>query len=88
MVIIWGSCLLLLVAAAVVFSILLAKAAQAKRASKTPNCVYCGNGTLRLSTPDHWIDPLLEHWSCVPHRCDVCYRRQYRYTAESPGDGG
>jgi hypothetical protein len=88
MVIIWWSGLLLVVAIAGLFSILLAKAAQAKRASKTGNCHYCGNPALRLSTPDHWTDPLLAHWNCVPHRCDVCYRRQYRYAAKPLVGGG
>ncbi len=88
MEIIWWSGLLLALAAVVLFTMLLWKVSAARRAARNPNCLYCGSPAVRLSSPDHWIDPLLAHWKCVPFRCEVCYERQYRYLPAGEKHGG
>ena len=67
------------------FSILAVKVAQAKRASRKPNCYYCGNQAMHVSSPSGLADRLLTYWNCIPHRCEVCFRRQYRL-AGRPGN--
>jgi hypothetical protein len=80
-------CLALLAALAVLFSTLVLKAAQARRTSKTPNCYYCGSAALHVSTPSGIVDRLLAYWNCIPHRCEVCFNRQYRL-ADPPASEG
>ena len=77
--------LALLAAIAGLFSILAAKVAQAKRASTKPNCYYCGSQAMHVSSPNGVPDWLLTHWNCIPHRCEVCFHRQYRL-AGRPGN--
>ena len=72
-----SSSVLLLAAVAGMFSLLAARVAQAKRATRKPNCYYCGNPAMHPSTPG-LADPLLAHWNCMPYRCEICSRRQYR----------
>jgi hypothetical protein len=79
-------CLALVSAAVILFSILVIKVGQARRASKTPNCFYCGNQALRFSSPHGVADWLLTYWNCTPHRCDICFRRQYRMAARPSQD--
>jgi hypothetical protein len=74
----------LLAVSAILFSILVVKVGQARRASKKPNCAHCGSMALHVSAPRGPIDRLLTHWDCIPHRCEVCFRRQYRL-ADRPG---
>jgi hypothetical protein len=66
----------------VLFSILVLKISQARRASKTPHCYYCGSVALHLSAPGGIADKLLRNWNCMPHRCEICFRRQYRFAGE------
>ncbi len=73
----------LFLGAIVVFSVLLVSVSQARRASKKPNCHYCGSTALHVSSPKGPIDDLLTYWNCLPYRCEVCFRRQYRLTAGS-----
>lgn len=70
--------LALLAAATVLFSILVLKVGQAKRASNKPNCSYCGSTAMHVSSPNGLTDRLVNYWNCVPHRCEVCFHRQYR----------
>jgi len=70
--------LVLILALAVLLSVLVWKVGQARRASKQPNCSSCGNATLHLSTPGGLVDTLLTNWDCLPYRCEVCLTRQYR----------
>ena len=78
--------LALVVAIAGLFSILLVKVAQAKRASTKPNCYYCGSQAMHLSSPNGLADWLLTHWNCIPHRCEVCFHRQYRLAVPDADD--
>ena len=71
-------CLALLAAIAGVCSVLVIKVGQARRASRSPNCYYCGSQALRVSSPKGPVDRLLAYWDCVPHRCEVCFNRQHR----------
>ena len=64
-------------------AILVLKVEQAKRASRKPGCMFCGNTTLRVSSPHGLADELLTFWDCIPHRCEICSRRQYRLTRHS-----
>ena len=68
----------LLAAVAVLCSILVRDVAQARRASKKPNCYYCGSTALHISSPVGPADRLLTYWNCLPYRCEVCFRRHYR----------
>ena len=86
MIFVYG-CLALLAVLAVLFSTLVLKAAQARRASKTPKCYYCGSAALHVSTPRGIVDRLLTYWNCIPHRCEVCFHRQYRIAALPVSDG-
>lgn len=74
--------LALVAALTVLFSILVLKVGQARRASKKPNCYYCGSRALRLSSPGGLMDRLLTFWNCVPHRCEICFSRQYRLAGQ------
>jgi len=85
MILVYAS-LALLAAIAGLFAILASKVAQAKRVSRKPNCYYCGSQVLRVSSPNGLIDELLTHWNCIPHRCEICFNRQYRL-AGRPGNG-
>jgi len=76
-------CLAVLAALTVLFSTLALKVAQARRASKKPNCYYCGSEALHVSSPRGIADRLLTYWNCIPHRCEVCFHRQYRLTRQS-----
>jgi len=76
------ACLALLAATATLFTILVLKVGQARRASRKPGCRYCGNDTLHISTPSGLPDRLLTNWNCLPYRCEVCFRRQYRFSGE------
>jgi len=69
----------LLVGTAALFSVLVFKVKEAKRTSKSPNCCSCGSHALHISSPHGLGDQLLANWHCVPYRCEVCYRRQYRF---------
>ena len=84
MILVYAS-LALLAAIASLFSILAAKVAQAKRASKKPYCYYCGSQALHVSAPSALADRLLTYWNCIPHRCEVCSHRQYRFAGQ-PAD--
>jgi anaerobic selenocysteine-containing dehydrogenase len=84
MIMVYAS-LALLAAIAGLFSILAAKVAQAKRASTKTNCYYCGSQAMHVSSPNGVADWLLTHWNCIPHRCEVCFHRQYRL-AGRPGN--
>jgi anaerobic selenocysteine-containing dehydrogenase len=77
--------LVVLAAIAGLFSILAVKVAQAKRASTKTNCYYCGSQAMHVSSPNGVADWLLTHWNCIPHRCEVCFHRQYRL-AGRPGN--
>lgn len=68
----------LLAAIAGLFSVLAAKVAQAKRATRKANCYYCGNQAMHISSPNGLTDRLLTYWNCMPYRCEICSRRQYR----------
>lgn len=70
--------LVLLAAVTGLLSILALRLAEARRASKKPNCYYCGSNALHVSSPSGLVDQLLTHWNCLPHRCEVCFNRQYR----------
>ncbi len=83
MILVYGG-VALLAAVACLLSILAAKVAQAKRVSKKPNCGYCGSPALHVSTPNGLPDWLLTNWNCIPYRCEICSRRQYRL-AHAPG---
>ncbi len=76
--ILWGG-IGFVVAAATLFSVLVGKIKEAKRTSKQPQCYYCGNLAVRPSAPNGIFDWILESWNCVPHRCEVCFRRHYRF---------
>jgi hypothetical protein len=71
-------CLALLAALTILCSILVVRVGQARRASRKPNCYYCGGKALRASSPRGSIDLLLAYWNCLPHRCEICFHRQYR----------
>lgn len=86
MIFLYGS-LALLVAATCLFSILVLRVGQARRASKTPNCYYCGSTALHVSTPSGFTDRLLTYWNCIPHRCEVCFHRQYRLAVQASEEG-
>jgi len=60
------------------FAILLLEVKEARRISKKTGCCQCGSKAMHVSRPTGLLDPLLTHWNCVPYRCEVCYRRQYR----------
>ena len=68
----------LLAAVAGVFAMLAVKVAQAKRATRKPNCYYCGSPAMRRSSPNGLADRMLTYWNCVPYRCEICFNRQYR----------
>lgn len=78
------SALVLLFLLSSLFSYLLLKVDEARRASKKPGCYHCGSQALHLSAPNGSVDPLLTYWNCVPHRCEICYRRQYRIVQPQP----
>jgi len=75
-------CLVLVAAAIILFSILVFKVAQARRASTKPTCYYCGSRALHRSSPSGLTDRLLTYWNCIPHRCEICFHRQYRLAGE------
>jgi hypothetical protein len=79
-------CLALLAALTILFSILVLKVAQAKRASQQPNCSYCGSQAMRISSPRGLADRLLTYWNCIPYRCEVCFHRQSRLSARANGE--
>lgn len=85
MIFIYG-CLALLAAAVVLLSILVLKSGQARRASKNPGCYYCGNTALHVSSPHGLTDQLLTIWNCIPFRCEICFRRQYRLAVQPAKD--
>lgn len=72
----------------VLLSMLALKVGQARRASRKRGCAYCGSPAMHVSSPGglpgSLIDKLLTHWNCAPHRCEVCFHRQYRL-ADRPG---
>ena len=70
-------------AVTVLFSILVVKVAQARRASQKHACYRCGSEALHVSSPSGLTDRLLTYWNCVPHRCEVCFHRQYRLAGQS-----
>jgi len=72
--------LALVAATTVLFSILVMKLGQARRASQKPNCYRCGGTALHVSSPKGLSDMLLSKWDCIPYRCEVCSCRQYRLT--------
>jgi hypothetical protein len=76
----------LLAAVTSLFSILVLKVGQARRASSKPNCSYCGSTALHISSPNGLTDRLLTYWNCIPHRCEVCFHRQYRLTRQPAND--
>lgn len=76
----------LLGAIAFLFSLLAAKVAEAKRVSKKPNCYYCGSPAFHVSSPNGLPDRLLANWNCIPHRCEICFRRQYRLARAAGSD--
>lgn len=78
--------LVLLAALIALLSILVVKFGQARRASQTPNCYYCGSQALHVSAPSGLADRLLTYWNCVPYRCEVCFHRHYRLAGESAKD--
>ncbi|MGO4880876.1 MAG: hypothetical protein ACLP59_08655 [Bryobacteraceae bacterium] len=69
----------LLASLAILFTILVLKVGQARRASKKSTCYYCGSAALHVSSPKGLADRLLSNWHCVPYRCEVCFRRHYRF---------
>jgi hypothetical protein len=83
--ILWGG-IAVVAAATVLFSVLVGKIREAKRTSTQPQCYYCGNPAVRLSAPNGILDWILENWNCVPHRCEVCFRRHYRFLAGNTDD--
>jgi hypothetical protein len=85
MIFVYGG-LMLAAAATTVLSMLVLKAGQARRASKKPSCQYCGGTALHLSSPRGLTDQLLTNWNCLPYRCEVCSRRQYRLAAQPAND--
>ncbi|MGA2740387.1 MAG: hypothetical protein ABSG65_23495 [Bryobacteraceae bacterium] len=85
MIFLYGS-LALLLAAACLFSVLALQVAQARRASKTYTCRYCGSHALHVSSPGGMTDRLLKYWNCVPHRCEVCFHRHYRLAEPRASD--
>ena len=76
----------LLAAVIALLSMLVVKVGQARRASKKPNCYYCGSQALHVSSPSGLADRLLTYWNCVPHRCEVCSHRQYRLAGQPAKD--
>jgi hypothetical protein len=74
------------VAVIILFSVLAVKVGQARRASKKPNCYYCGSPALHISSPNGFADRLLTYWNCVPYRCEVCFHRQYRLAGQPAND--
>ena len=84
MIFLWA-CLALLAAGAILCSILVLNVGQARRASRKSTCYYCGSSALHVSSPRGLADRLLTYWDCVPHRCEVCFHRQYRL-ADRPKD--
>lgn len=87
-VIFWYGMIAALLVLVVVFTILMRTVKEARRISKQPGCYLCGSAALHVSAPSGWADPLLTHWNCVPHRCEVCYRRQYRFAPQPADDDG
>ena len=85
MIFLYGA-IALLAAVIVLLSILVVKVGQARRASKKPNCYYCGSLALHVSSPSGLADRLLTYWNCVPHRCEVCFHRQYRMADQPAKD--
>ena len=85
MIFLYGA-IALLAAVIVLLSILVVKVGQARRASKKPNCHYCGSQALHVSSPSGLADRLLTYWNCVPHRCEVCFHRQYRLAGQPAKD--
>jgi len=79
-------CLALLAALTVEFSILALKVTQARRAPEKAACYYCGSEALHVSSPSGLTDWFLTYWHCIPHRCEVCFHRQYRLAAEPAND--
>lgn len=78
--------LVLLACAIFLSSVLVLKVSQARRASKKPDCFYCGSQALHVSSPNGLADRLLTYWDCVPYRCEVCFHRQYRMPVEPARD--
>jgi len=60
-------------------SVLTFRVRQARRASQQAGCYYCGCQTLHLSAPGGLVDLLLTNWNCQPYRCEICFRRHYRF---------
>ncbi|MGC9947617.1 MAG: hypothetical protein ABSF64_14730 [Bryobacteraceae bacterium] len=85
MIFLYGA-LALLAAFTALFSVLVVKVGQARRASKKPNCYYCGSQALHVSSPSGLSDRLLTYWNCVPYRCEVCFHRHYRLAGEPAKD--
>jgi hypothetical protein len=80
----WGlilacSGIVLLGCLAALFSILLLRVREARQTSKQSYCFYCGSKALRHSAPKGLVDHMLANWDCLPHRCEVCFRRYYRF---------
>jgi hypothetical protein len=81
-ILLYGS-LALLATITTLFSILALRVAQARRASRKRNCYYCGNVALHVSSPGGLADRMLTYWNCIPHQCEVCFRRQYRLASQA-----
>jgi hypothetical protein len=66
-------CLALLAALTILFSVLVLKVAQARRASKKPNCYYCGSEALHVSTPSGLTGQCLPEANSINAGCwDKC----------------
>ena len=85
MIFLYGS-IALVVALVTLASVLLLKVSEARRVSKKPNCSYCGSLAMHVSAPYGLPDRLLGYWDCIPHRCEVCFHRQYRLAARQADD--
>ena len=55
---------------------------QARRASRMDGCYFCGSHAVHLSAPNGLFDLLLDNWDCLPHRCEVCFHRYYRFVPQ------
>ncbi len=85
MVFLYGGIALLLVALSLSLMLLL-RIRQARHISGKPNCCHCGSLAMHISAPNGVPDKLLTYWNCFPHRCEVCFHRQYRLAVPHMND--
>lgn len=68
--------------AALLLGVLAFTVKRAKRATGEANCIYCGSPAMHRAAPNI-TDELLTFWNCIPYRCEVCSRRQYKLDPEA-----